>query len=575
MKRSGLSNLDEAIGGFTDGKAVLVYGPSGSGKTAFSLSFLKNGLENGENAVLITSEHPEQVLDMSDVYGWSLKPYLLTRKLRIFEYPANIDQITAGASDLSQVVAELRKLLGDQAADRIVFDPITALIEGNGNATLHRCRSVLDPIARMGAAVFILMDSSTPGPVLGYCKDLSSTTLRLTPASDSGGPRFLRVERHRDKRDAERLYHFDLQPGVGFIPVDAPIPVVPKLPNPARPRLQEAETHRHQPSPRPAPTPLSRNDRWPYQLPAPQPMANSSTALVIDANATRRQDLRGTLQRSFNVLEACGMTDAMTLLAAGSPQAIVLALDPEEENGTEVVCNLRQTGCNLPIIGISSRTLTLSDHTNALAAGTDVCLAFPVDARILRLTVFNAICRHGMPRRAEQVAPARAPSYSQHVTFTSDVSALLKRLAREVAYAQQQQETFIIATMRMTGDPLLKDQAASLASSLLRPADGVFVGQNGIACLLVESTAPESFLNVFSNYWTAGPAPQFNLLRFDGRDGFLDVARDFVGEEIGEVSENAWAAAAHAGVANGRYVTLEPAFDNRTYPFPKSGYSHD
>jgi CheY-like chemotaxis protein len=263
--------------------------------------------------------------------------------------------------------------------------------------------------------------------------------------------------------------------------------------------------------------------------------------------------------------------DAFTLLSGGAPSAIVLALDSEGESGIELVCRFRQIGCNLPIIGIC-RARTTTDHVSALAAGADVCLTLPVDGRVLRLTISNSVCRAKSSKRLDLPEPRTAP-VTVNTQCTADLNVLHARLVREVLYSRERNSPFVLVTLRVPPDARLVNELAAQVGALLRPADILFVGERGVACVLADSPTAEPFLTTFWSCWQAEAMPQLNRLRFDRQERFLDAARDLILQEVGEPHESGWMSGYQRAEGAAAVSELRPG-DFKTYAM-KAGYSHD
>jgi len=631
MKATGFARLDAAINGFDDRTTAVLYGPPGTGKTVFCLSFLWQGLESGESVAMVTAQKPGELLHVAGIHGWDMKPHLQTRQLRIFEYPDEIQETASAAADPSQAITEFRDLLGTAQVGRVVFDPVTPLMESKGRVSIQRCRGILHPITRLGAATLVVVDEKKADQVMPYCKDLTGCVLRFAPPARTGGARYLRLERYRDKPEAEGLYPFELRAGKGLVEVaEAVAAGRGGVSAPVRPRKEAG------PVPASRITPVSRvaapGSAWPGarlrtpseelkvwqgpRQPVPQQQQQQQPALqqrnvlatgseggdrvlLIDPDTHFRTSLRSELQRGFVVLEACGSMDAGTLLAAGAPSAIVMALDLEGESGIELICRLRQSGWNLPIVTVS-RARTVNDHLSALAAGADVCLGQPVDGRILRLTVFNALCRSRGARRLEAPKPAPAP-FQQSASAARfarvvdesgsaiDLAALHAALTREAAYSREQDSPFVVVAMRIHADTARVEALANRVHSLLRASDTIFVGTHGVACLLADTQSPDPFLAAFWKEWGAEPLPQVNWMRFEGQEGFVETAGSRVADEIGGLAEPQWLAATAAaagegadsgGPATNSYpVPISPevlaADTRRTYTMTKIEYSHE
>jgi len=71
---TGVPGLDRMLGGgIVAGRPYLVTGGTGSGKTLLALSFLLEGLRNGEEVLLVAvDEPPQEILENVRSFGWDL-----------------------------------------------------------------------------------------------------------------------------------------------------------------------------------------------------------------------------------------------------------------------------------------------------------------------------------------------------------------------------------------------------------------------------------------------------------------------------------------------------------------------
>ena len=110
MITTGFRAFDVLAGGLHSGRSYLLYGPNGLGKTTFALTYLFQGLANGETVMLISSQRATAVLDQAAAFGFHPEPYLRTRQLLIFEYPEDSADAAGAITDTS-MRDELRGLL--------------------------------------------------------------------------------------------------------------------------------------------------------------------------------------------------------------------------------------------------------------------------------------------------------------------------------------------------------------------------------------------------------------------------------------------------------------------------------
>ncbi len=121
-KSFGVEGIDKLIsGGVPKGHTLMVSGNTGAGKTILGFHFLMDGLQKGENCVLVNLEEPiEQVKKTSKVFGWDLEKYEREGKLK-FIHTSLIDVPT------DKLIHEITEEVKEMGAQRGVIDSISSL----------------------------------------------------------------------------------------------------------------------------------------------------------------------------------------------------------------------------------------------------------------------------------------------------------------------------------------------------------------------------------------------------------------------------------------------------------------
>lgn len=84
--KTGISELDEIIGGFPSSKTILITGDPGSGKTIFGLQFAyTNCLENKKTIYISTEEDASELRLQGKSFGWNLEDLEKKGILKIIE----------------------------------------------------------------------------------------------------------------------------------------------------------------------------------------------------------------------------------------------------------------------------------------------------------------------------------------------------------------------------------------------------------------------------------------------------------------------------------------------------------
>lgn len=116
---TGVHGLDEKIeGGFEAGSVISLLGGPGSGKSLLGMSFLYEGLKNGETCLLVSFEESVEdlILDMEAIGFNDIKEFISNKKLILsFNSPINFEYL--GVLDVIQ----------ENKISRVVIDSLSAI----------------------------------------------------------------------------------------------------------------------------------------------------------------------------------------------------------------------------------------------------------------------------------------------------------------------------------------------------------------------------------------------------------------------------------------------------------------
>lgn len=137
----GIPGLDDMLGGgLVPGSICAIVGSYGTGKTTFSLEFIWEGLQKGENIIYISlEEQKDRILTYMEMKGWDLKPYL-NKSLFIIKLNPNDFNLAN-----NPIKNELPLLIKAVNAQRVVIDPISLfeeLFENNADRRREMFRLV-------------------------------------------------------------------------------------------------------------------------------------------------------------------------------------------------------------------------------------------------------------------------------------------------------------------------------------------------------------------------------------------------------------------------------------------------
>lgn len=119
---TGNPQIDEMVsGGFFQGSTSLITGASGTGKTIMGLTFIVEGLKNGENCLFTGfEESAEQLIQNAESFGWNLREYI-EKGLLVLRcvYPHE--------KSVEEHLADIKEIVESKQIKRCVVDSLTAV----------------------------------------------------------------------------------------------------------------------------------------------------------------------------------------------------------------------------------------------------------------------------------------------------------------------------------------------------------------------------------------------------------------------------------------------------------------
>ena len=133
----------------------------------------------------------------------------------------------------------------------------------------------------------------------------------------------------------------------------------------------------------------------------------SVNILIVDDDRSLRDALRRTLTLSgFEVRSAEGGQQALTQVATGVPDAVVLDIGMPDVDGLEVCRRVRAAGDRVPILMLTARD-AVADRIEGLDAGADHYLVKPFDVGELKARL------RALLRRVETQDDPDAPAFEE------------------------------------------------------------------------------------------------------------------------------------------------------------------
>ncbi|MCJ7479136.1 MAG: hypothetical protein MUP63_03070 [Candidatus Nanohaloarchaeota archaeon QJJ-7] len=133
---TGVINLDGKMqGGLVKDTMNLVTGKTGTGKTAFSACFLKQGVEEGENGVYVTTEERKEDIheDIRAMFGWDFTRYEEEGSMEVMSikpvFPSkeidNLNRLVR--SYITDLLNEVKTAIEEIDAERVVIDSVSII----------------------------------------------------------------------------------------------------------------------------------------------------------------------------------------------------------------------------------------------------------------------------------------------------------------------------------------------------------------------------------------------------------------------------------------------------------------
>ncbi len=171
---TGTAGLDAILGGGIDpGRVYLIEGTPGTGKTTLALSFLIEGVRQGDAALYVTlSESEDELRAVAASHGWSLDGIDIFELVTEAGLDGEAEQSVLHPAELE--LGETARAVMDRVRARspahVVFDSLSEirLLAANPQRYRRQVMALKQFFAQQGCTVMMLDDrSSEPSPVSG------------------------------------------------------------------------------------------------------------------------------------------------------------------------------------------------------------------------------------------------------------------------------------------------------------------------------------------------------------------------------------------------------------------------
>lgn len=218
---SGIDLVDYSGGGLQPEKAYLVKGGVGLGKSIIGLQFLSRGLELGEPGILITNQRPDSVLLQAKSLGFTLDEAVRRGQLLILNTSNRYFDLVESPADVMAIIDELGDYIRDRNAQRLVIDPVFALITTtySNHFAIAVTQSLLNALEELPVTTLLLAgDDTLPEhtPILRVLEQNVAGVIALHEDRATGG-RLMRLSKFRYGTTDSLSAHYRILNGRGII----------------------------------------------------------------------------------------------------------------------------------------------------------------------------------------------------------------------------------------------------------------------------------------------------------------------------------------------------------------------
>ncbi|MBI1200411.1 MAG: circadian clock protein KaiC [Phenylobacterium sp.] len=171
---TGIVGFDQiANGGLPKERSTLLSGTAGSGKTVMALQFLMAGVRQyGEHGCFVTFEEaPVDLMQNVRSFGWDLESMVRGNQIAVVDATPDpgTEVMTAGAYDLSALLARIENGIRKVGAKRVILDAIGALFPQltDPNIIRRELHRITAGLRKLGVTTLVTMERTDEDSGLG------------------------------------------------------------------------------------------------------------------------------------------------------------------------------------------------------------------------------------------------------------------------------------------------------------------------------------------------------------------------------------------------------------------------
>ncbi len=465
---SGISSLDQRLGGLDPGGVYLISGTPGPAKLVAALQFLHAGLAMGERVLFLTSIEAPGLLEVARAWGSVLDGAWEEGDLEILGFREDFEMRVLRSTEPEDALAELDRLVSEDVT-RIAVDPGSMFLQGGGRSLLGR--SFLEWARKQPATVCVTLsvDSAETLPSSAeWLVHATSGVFQIDRRSD--GLYQVRINRSLPgSAGSDDPVILQLTPGLG----------------------------------------LAEPDQSPSRRNSDRPAGDSDRVLLLSLGKTPSADMETWAKGAFTTEVMTEPLDAVTRLQGSSSFGCVLVHAPRQRLREALqACRAMRPLTGAAIVFASDDAIRSTDRVNLLEAGADDCLSGGVDFRELTTRIQQAVAAGGKPASPlEVVGPGSTPPVGGRVP-----SEAFKREAEQRA---ADHTLSVFGILRLSSPTLSPSELQKALSAEVRDEDGDMVTCTFDGCVVflqgARWEAAQAFLTRFRT----------NLDKRFGRDSAL------------------------------------------------------
>ncbi|MDB4879593.1 MAG: recombination protein RecA [Gemmatimonadetes bacterium] len=336
---TGISELDQRLGGLASGRYYLLTGTPGAGKTSACLHFLAEGLRAGEPCAILTQENPDDLFAQAQFIGHDFRRAVADDSLALLQYRMDFSDNYSRVGNPKAVAHEMVEVMTGLRPRRLVVDSILPFIHAGG-AMHGAATSLLHVMDDLQCTAYFTVPGDLGDSFYARLYDpLVSGTAGVLHFEMAGEDvRQVSIRKIRQAPMSSEPLRFVIRPGLGIVEIsDAPH------------SMATAENQRR--------------------------------VALVNSGGFLGGDLFASLAREYD-LESFASADEALPAAADGFALVLLAVDPVTADGAlSFVRALRRTS-GVPIVLLShAEGLRAVTRARAIRAGADEFLEIEESAR--------------------------------------------------------------------------------------------------------------------------------------------------------------------------------------------------